>query len=106
MRRYHRTPLRFREHRYRLSREGVDPKRIAIQGIQGGYWVPRAVAFEKRIAAAIADPGVIDVSASSTVRRPHARCRGDAQLSGQILPRGNRAPEASRPFSMLSRIAE
>lgn len=48
---------------YALSRKGVDPKRIAIQGIsQGGYWVPRAVAFEKRIAAAIADPGVVDVS--------------------------------------------
>ena len=44
---------------FALSRAGVDPKRIALQGIsQGGYWVPRAVAFEKRIAAAIADPGV------------------------------------------------
>jgi hypothetical protein len=27
---------------------------------QGGYWVPRALAFEHRIAAAIADPGVFD----------------------------------------------
>jgi len=50
---------------FALSRRDVDPKRIAIQGIsQGGYWVPRAVAFEKRIAAAIADPGVVDVSTS------------------------------------------
>lgn len=56
---------------FALSRAGVDPKRIAIQGIsQGGYWVPRAVAFEKRIAAAIADPGVIDVSASWTATLP------------------------------------
>jgi alpha-beta hydrolase superfamily lysophospholipase len=48
-----------------LSRPDVDPKRIAIQGIsQGGYWVPRALAFEKRIAAAVADPGVVDVSTS------------------------------------------
>ena len=47
------------------------PKRIAIQGIsQGGYWVPRAVAFEKRIAAAIADPGVVDVSTSWTASLP------------------------------------
>lgn len=54
-----------------LSREGVDPRRIAIQGIsQGGYWVPRAVAFEKRIAAAIADPGVVDVSTSWTATLP------------------------------------
>ncbi len=50
-----------------LSRSGVDPKRIVLQGIsQGGYWVPRALAFEKRIAAGIADPGVVDVSTSWT----------------------------------------
>jgi dienelactone hydrolase len=56
---------------YALSRGDVDPKRIAIQGIsQGGYWVPRAVAFEKRIAAAIADPGVIDVSTAWTATLP------------------------------------
>ena len=56
---------------FALSRKGVDPKRIALQGIsQGGYWVPRAVAFEKRIAAAIADPGVVDVSASWTAALP------------------------------------
>jgi hypothetical protein len=52
---------------FALSRPDVDPKRIAIQGIsQGGYWVPRAVAFEKRIAAAVADPGVVDVATSWT----------------------------------------
>ncbi|HEY5818824.1 MAG TPA: prolyl oligopeptidase family serine peptidase [Mesorhizobium sp.] len=56
---------------FALGRGGVDPARIAIQGIsQGGYWVPRAVAFEKRIAAAIADPGVVDVSASWTAALP------------------------------------
>jgi len=54
-----------------LGRKDVDPKKIAIQGIsQGGYWVPRAVAFEKRIAAAIADPGVVDVSTSWTATLP------------------------------------
>ncbi len=54
-----------------LSRKDVDPKRIALQGIsQGGYWVPRALAFEKRIAAGIADPGVVDVSTSWTKSIP------------------------------------
>ena len=54
-----------------LSRSDVDPKRIALQGIsQGGYWVPRALAFEKRIAAGIADPGVVDVSTSWTGTLP------------------------------------
>jgi hypothetical protein len=41
----------------------VDAKRIAMVGVsQGGYWVPRALAFEHRIAAGVADPGVWDVS--------------------------------------------
>lgn len=48
---------------YALSRPDVDGDHIAIYGAsQGGYWVPRAVCFEHRIAAAIADPGVWDVS--------------------------------------------
>ncbi|MCY9786235.1 alpha/beta fold hydrolase [Nocardiopsis sp. EMB25] len=48
-----------------LDRPDVDPERIALVGIsQGGYWVPRALAFEHRIAAAVADPGVTDVSTS------------------------------------------
>ena len=56
---------------FALTLDGVDPRRIALQGIsQGGYWVPRAVAFEKRIAAAIADPGVVDVSTSWTATLP------------------------------------
>ncbi len=56
---------------YALGRHEVDPHRIALQGIsQGGYWVPRAVAFERRIAAAIADPGVVDVSTSWTASLP------------------------------------
>jgi hypothetical protein len=47
------------------SRADVDPDRIAVIGIsQGGYWVPRALAFEHRFAAAVADPGVVDVSTS------------------------------------------
>jgi pimeloyl-ACP methyl ester carboxylesterase len=56
---------------FTLTRPEVDPKRIALQGIsQGGYWVPRALAFEKRIAAGIADPGVVDVSTSWTASFP------------------------------------
>jgi hypothetical protein len=48
---------------YALTREDVDPDRIALLGVsQAGYWVPRAVAFEHRIAAGVADPGVVDVA--------------------------------------------
>jgi len=50
---------------FALGLEGIDPERIALHGVsQAGYWVPRAVAFEKRIAAAVADPGVWDVGTS------------------------------------------
>lgn len=50
---------------YALTRPEVDPDRIALLGIsQGGYWAPRAVAFEHRIAACVADPGVMDVATS------------------------------------------
>jgi hypothetical protein len=46
-----------------LRHKEVDPKRIALVGVsQGGYWVPRALAFEHRIAAGVADPGTWDVS--------------------------------------------
>jgi hypothetical protein len=49
-----------------LSRQqGVDPARIGLYGIsQGSYWVARALAFEHRYAAAITDPGLVDVSTS------------------------------------------
>ncbi|MGH9487683.1 MAG: alpha/beta hydrolase family protein [Terriglobales bacterium] len=51
----------------------VDAKRIALVGIsQGGYWVPRALAFEHRIAAGVADPGVWNVGRAWTRRLPQA----------------------------------
>jgi len=53
------------------SRTDVDADRIALYGwSQAGYWVPRAVAFEHRIAAAVADPGVVDVSTSWIAQSP------------------------------------
>lgn len=50
---------------FAVAQPGVDPSRIAVYGIsQGGYWVARALAFEHRFAAAILDPGVVEVVAS------------------------------------------
>jgi alpha-beta hydrolase superfamily lysophospholipase len=43
----------------------VDPQRLALYAVsQGGYWGPRALAFEHRFAAAVIDGGVVDVSAA------------------------------------------
>lgn len=48
-----------------LARPDVDAERAAVYGIsQGGYWVARALAFDHRPAAAVLDPGVVDVAAS------------------------------------------
>jgi pimeloyl-ACP methyl ester carboxylesterase len=56
---------------YLLIRREVDPNRIALVGIsQGGYWAPRAAAFDSRIAACVADPGVWDVSTAWTQALP------------------------------------
>ena len=47
-----------------LARPDVDRDRVAVIGVsQAGFWVPRAICFEHRFAAAVADGGVVDVSA-------------------------------------------
>ena len=54
-----------------VARADVDAERLAVVGVcQGGFWVPRALAFEHRFAAAVVDPGVVDVSAAWTARLP------------------------------------
>ncbi len=54
-----------------LTRPDVDEDHVALIGVsQGGYWVPRAIAFEHRFAAAVADCGVVDVSAGWIKRLP------------------------------------
>jgi hypothetical protein len=46
-----------------VARPDVDADRLTGYGIsQGGYWLPRALAFEHRLKAAVADGGVVDVS--------------------------------------------
>jgi hypothetical protein len=50
---------------YLSERPEVDASKIALYGTsQAGYWAPRAAAFEHRLAAVVADPGVVDVSTS------------------------------------------
>jgi hypothetical protein len=55
-----------------IGRGDVDPHGLALLGVsQAGYWVPRSLAFEHRIAAAVADPGVVDVSTTVLGHLPH-----------------------------------
>ncbi|MEZ4564378.1 MAG: prolyl oligopeptidase family serine peptidase [Thermomicrobiales bacterium] len=54
-----------------LARPDVNPEQIVLIGVsQGGFWVPRALAYEHRFAAAVANPGVVDVGASWAARLP------------------------------------
>jgi hypothetical protein len=54
-----------------LTRADVDADRLVLYGIsQGGYWVPRSLAFEHRFTAAVADPGVFDVSTAFLGKLP------------------------------------
>jgi len=93
----------------------VDPKRIALMGVsQGGYWVPRALAFEHRIAAGIADPGVFDVSEPWLHNLPEFVRRvldaGDKDQFDQMLKMGTASNARSRmmlrfrmrPYGMTS----
>jgi hypothetical protein len=46
-----------------VARPDVDGRRLLALGLsQGGYWLPRALAFEHRFVAAVIDDGVWDVS--------------------------------------------
>jgi dienelactone hydrolase len=51
---------------FALGMPDVDPERIALMGISlGGVLAPRAAAFEKRLAALIANDGLYDYSAAA-----------------------------------------
>ena len=86
---------------FALGRPEVDPERIAILGVsQAGYWVPRAIAFEHRIAAAIADPGVVDVSMSWKAHLPQVMQelleKGQKQQFDRYMEEGVRSSPAAR----------
>lgn len=86
---------------FALGLEGVDPERVALQGVsQAGYWVPRAVAFEKRIAAAIADPGVWDAGTSWYSHIPGSMSK---QLEAGEAEKFNRNMDWGTRFSSTNR---
>ena len=94
---------------FAASLDGVDPDRIAVYGIsQGGYWVVRAIAFEHRFAAAITDPGVVDVSTSWTAHIPHSLLKhldaGDLATFDKEMAFGMRfSPELARTWAFRAR---
>lgn len=92
-----------------LDRDDVDPERLAVYGIsQAGFWVPRALAFERRIAAAIVDPGVVDVAASWLPNLPASLVRlfeeGRQDAFDRDMALGMRlSPSAARTWAFRAR---
>jgi dienelactone hydrolase len=73
---------------FALKLPGVDPGRIALMGASlGGLLAPRAAAFEKRIAAVIANDGLYDYAAAQLARAPaHERERIRSMLTADSAP--------------------
>ena len=87
-----------------IQRPDVDNDRIMLYGIsQAGYWVPRALAFEHRIAAAVADPGVVDVSTSWMGHLPKEMVtmleKGDRTTFDQWMQIGQSTPQEAQEFA-------
>lgn len=84
-----------------LKRPEVDPSKIALLGISmGGVLAPRAAAFEKRIAALIADDGVYDYGASNLgAVPPGQRAQAEAAFKAKEAPELDRKMEAAMKSS-------
>jgi hypothetical protein len=88
----------------------VDASALTGYGVsQGGYWIPRAVAFERRMVAAVADPGVVDVSAGWTVHLPKALLglldsgQKDAFNAAMAKAQASADPKAARRLAFRSK---
>ncbi|MDG4823224.1 hypothetical protein O7635_15315 [Asanoa sp. WMMD1127] len=90
------------------ARADVDAARLTGYGIsQGGYWLPRALAFEHRLVAAVVDPGVVDVSTSWT--EPLSKSmrgqleRGDQAAFNRDMKLATMLPSLRRTLAFRSR---
>ena len=92
-----------------LTCDDVDPARLVAWGIsQAGFWVPRALVHEHRFAAAIADPGVVDVAASWTAHIPKLLLEmfraGDRQGFDKYMAEAmKQEPEAAQNWAYRAR---
>ncbi len=93
-----------------VTRPDVDASALTGYGIsQGGYWITRAVAFEHRLVAAVADPGVVDVSVSWTAHLPPVllnlleQDQQDAFNAAMAKAQASASPQAARKFAFRSK---
>jgi hypothetical protein len=93
---------------YLVARSDVDASALTGYGIsQGGYWITRAVAFERRMVAAVADPGVVDVSAGWTVHLPAVLLAmldsGQKDAFNAAMAQASASPEVARTFAFRAK---
>ncbi len=91
-----------------LARPDVRADQLAGYGLsQAGYWLPRALAFEHRLAAAVVDPGVVDVSTSWTEHLSKGMIRqlraGDRKPFNQAMALATHLPGLARTLRYRSR---
>jgi hypothetical protein len=93
-----------------VARPDVDASALTGYGIsQGGYWITRAVAFERRLVTAVADPGVVDVSAGWTAHLPPALLdlldsgQKDAFNAAMAQAQAGADPQAARTLAFRSK---
>jgi dienelactone hydrolase len=91
-----------------VDRADVDPTALAVYGIsQAGYWVPRAIAFEHRFAAAIADGGAVSLARAWFEQLPPELTAlyqaGQKAEFDQALQHALSDPDAQRTWEFRSR---
>ena len=91
-----------------VGRPDVDAAALVAYGIsQAGYWLPRALAFEHRFVAAVADPGVVDVSTSWTTYLPPEMIAlldsGQKDVFDHYMEEMGSDPETARTFAFRAR---
>ncbi len=91
-----------------VARNDVDVESLIGYGIsQAGFWLPRALAFEHRLVAAVADPGVMDVSASWMKFLPPPMIEllrsGDRDTFDGYLKQLGDDPDVERTFAFRAR---
>ncbi len=95
------------------SRSDLDAKRIAIWGVSlGGYYAPRAAAYEKRIRACIALSGPFewdkiwdalpDLTRAAFRVRSHARTEAEALANARTLTMVQAAPQIKCPLFIVT----
>jgi pimeloyl-ACP methyl ester carboxylesterase len=78
-----------------LNQPGIDPERIALMGVSlGGELAPRAAAFEKRLAALIANDGLYDFAAPVLARVPP-----DQRADFEQMLKADQAPALDRALA-------